>query len=191
MRRKRRKIAFLTVLFTIVCVGFIIYAANSKVILRHLYPIKYQEEIYKYSSEFKIDPLLVLSVIKVESNFNKFAVSNKDAKGLMQITDKTGLWASEILDLRDFSPSNLFDHKTNIRIGCWYLNRLRKEFDGNMILAVTAYNSGSGRVREWLKNKNFSRDGRTLDKIPFDETDKYVKRILKEYEIIKYIYGNG
>lgn len=177
-----------TVLFAIVCVGLIIYLANSKVILKQLYPIKYQEDVYRYSNEYKIDPILVLAIIKVESNFNKYAVSNKDAKGLMQVTDKTGAWASESLDIKNFSPSNLYDQQTNIRIGCWLLNRLRSEFDGNILLAITAYNSGSGRVKEWLKDKNLSDDGQTLNKIPFSETENYVKKVQKAYGILKYIY---
>jgi soluble lytic murein transglycosylase len=190
LRRKRRRLTLVTILFTIICIGLIIYLANTKTILKHIYTIKYQEEVYQYSKQYKVDPLLVFAIIKVESNFNKFAVSNKDAKGLMQITDKTGIWASEVLDIKDFSPSNLFDHRTNIRIGCWYLDRLRTEFNGDMLLAITAYNGGSGRVKEWLNNKDFSQDGEALHTIPFNETDKYVKRVVKEYQMIKYIYGN-
>ena len=190
MKKKRRKLALAAVLLTVAFAALIILLSNSKVILKYLYPVKYQEDVYKYSEEYKIDPLLVFAIIKVESNFNTYAVSNKEAKGLMQITDKTGTWASEILKIKDFTPSNLFDNRTNIFIGCWYLDRLRSEFDGNMLLAITAYNAGSGRVKDWLKNKDLSQSGESLDKIPIVETDNYIKKVLREYQIIKYIYGN-
>lgn len=177
--------------FTLISVGLIIYLSNSKVFLKIMHPLKFEEHVNKYAKEFDLDPLLVFSIIKVESNYDKYAISSKDAKGLMQITDKTGTWASEELDLKDFSTSNLFDPEINIKIGCWYLNRLNKEFDGNLALTITAYNGGSGRVRKWLKDKAFSNNGKNLEKIPFIETDKYVKKVIKEYKTLKYIYGSG
>ncbi len=181
---------FLAIALTIACVAVIIYLGNTKTILKLLYPLKYQEQVYNYSKEFGIDPHLVFAIVKAESNFDKYAVSPKEAKGLMQITDKTAIWAAQEMGIRDFSPANLFDPDINIRIGCWYLNRLRKEFNGNMVLAITAYNGGSGRVQEWLKNKELSATGEFLEKIPFAETDKYVERVLMEYKIIKYIYSD-
>ena len=186
---KRRRIALLTVLFTVFIVGSIILLSSNKIILKMAYPLKYQEEVYRYSNEFDIDPLLVFAVMKAESNFDKYAASTKGAKGLMQVTDKTGIWAADKVGIKDFTPANLFIPDINIRLGCWYLSKLKKQFDGDVVLAITAYNGGSGRVQEWLKNEELSSTGKSLEKIPFDETDKYVKKVLREYEIIKYIYG--
>ena len=186
---KRKRIALLTVLFTVFIVGSIILLSSNKIILKMAYPLKYQEEVYRYSNEFDIDPLLVFAVMKAESNFDKYAASTKGAKGLMQVTDKTGIWAADKVGIKDFTPANLFIPDINIRLGCWYLSKLKKQFDGDVVLAITAYNGGSGRVQEWLKNEELSSTGKSLEKIPFDETDKYVKKVLREYEIIKYIYG--
>ena len=187
---KRRRIAVLAVVFTALFIGTIFFFSNNKIILKMVYPLKYQQEVYRCSNEFGIDPMLVFAVMKAESNFDKYAVSGKGAKGLMQITDKTGIWAADKMGIKDFTPANLFIPYTNIRIGCWYLGKLKKQFDGDITLAITAYNGGSGRVQEWLRNEELSSTGKSLEKIPFGETDKYVKKVLREYEIIKYIYGN-
>ena len=73
-------------------------------------------------------------------------------------------------------------------IGCWYLNRLYKEF-GNTDLVIAAYNGGSGNVSKWLADEKYSQDGKKLHIIPFDETDKYVKKVNRNYEQYNKIYG--
>lgn len=186
---KRKRIALIAVLFTAIFIGIVLFISSNKIILKIVYPLKFSEEVNKYSQEFDIDPLLVFAVMKAESNFDRYAASGKGAKGLMQITDKTGIWAAEKIGIKDFSSANLFIPDTNIHIGCWYLSKLKKQFNGDITLAITAYNGGSGRVQEWLKNEELSSTGKSLEKIPFIETDKYVKKVLREYEIIKYIYG--
>jgi soluble lytic murein transglycosylase len=152
-----------------------------------VFPYKYKEYIDKYSQEYDVDPLLVLSVIKGESNFNSKAESNKGAKGLMQIMDSTGQWISDEIGIKDFTPNMLFDEETNIRLGCWYLKNLEIEF-GSLDLALAAYNAGSGNVTKWLKDERYSRTGDTLTYIPFAETKKYVDKVKTNYNIYKYFY---
>lgn len=153
-----------------------------------MYPIEYKEYVDKYSQEFNLDPLLVLSIIKVESKFDKDAKSNKDARGLMQVTPKTGEWGAEKIGIEDFDAEQLYDPDTNIRIGCWYLDNLRTQFDYNMELVVAAYNGGSGNVTKWLADSEYSDDGETLKKIPFEETENYVKRVFTSYEKYQKLY---
>lgn len=152
------------------------------------YPLKFKEEVFKYSKEHNVDPYLIYAIIKAESNFNPDATSRKNAKGLMQITDKTGLWGAERLGLEGFVEDELYNPDTNIRIGCWYVRQLMKEFDNNMDLVIAAYNGGSGNVSEWLKNKELSRTGKTLEKIPFKETDNYLKKVKKYHSIYRRLY---
>lgn len=187
MKQKSR--VLFTLFFTIACIALIFYVSNSKMILKYLYPLKYKEVVNKYSIEYKVDPMLVFAVMKVESSFDRFALSSKGAKGLMQITDKTGEWAASEIGIKDFTSSNLYSPEINIRIGCWYLNSLNKEFNNDTFLVITAYNSGSGRVKEWLKNGKFKGDKQTLEEIPYDETERYVGKVLKEYQIFRSIYN--
>jgi Soluble lytic murein transglycosylase and related regulatory proteins (some contain LysM/invasin domains) len=155
-----------------------------------MFPLKYKEYITEYSKKNKVDPYLVLAVIKVESNFDPDAVSRKNARGLMQISEKTGAWGAEKLKLESYNAESLFDPETNISLGCWYLNVLSKEFNGNQQLILAAYNGGSGNVNDWLKNEIYSSSGKSLDKIPFKETEIYVKKVQNYLLIYKKLYEN-
>lgn len=167
----------------------ILYISNQKdVILKHFYPTKYEEYVNQYAKEYSLDPYLVYSIIRVESNYDELANSHKDAKGLMQITDSTGEWAAKKIKIKNYNEQMLFEPKYNIMIGCWYLNNLIEQFDGNTTLALAAYNAGSGNVVKWLQDKEYSADGSQLDKIPFGETEKYLSKVKKDYSIYRSLY---
>jgi soluble lytic murein transglycosylase len=141
------------------------------------FPIKYYAYIQQYSSEYGLDPAVVCAFINAESRFDNEAVSHKGAKGLMQVMDSTAVWAAEEIPIEDFDTADITNPEVNIRIGCWYLHRLDKQFNGDETLIMAAYNAGSGNVTDWLYDESYSSDGVTLDKIPYDETEKYVNKI--------------
>ncbi|MEG0295606.1 MAG: lytic transglycosylase domain-containing protein [Clostridium sp.] len=172
-------------------VVLILILGGNYILKKYVFPIKYEEYITKYAEEFEVDPLLILSIMKTESNFSNDAKSNKDAKGLMQIMDQTGEWAAEELGIVYFMPNMMYDPEMNIKIGTWYVDRLNDEFNGDLELMLAAYNGGSGNVTKWLKNTEYSSDGKTLDYIPFPETKKYVDRVKTYYSIYKYLYNNS
>lgn len=181
-----KKKLIICVLIAVIIAG----AAFSAIqLIRFLYPLEYRELIEKYSCQYNLDPYLVAAVIRVESRFNSSAVSPKNARGLMQITGRTGEWIAGKLKITDYSEEKLFDPETNIKIGCWYLSTLYKEF-GNKELMLAAYNAGSGNVSQWLKNKKYSKDGKTLDNIPFKETEQYIVKVKKSCVIYKKLYEN-
>lgn len=91
----------------------------------------------------------------------------------MQILDITRDWGAEELNLKNV---DIFDPETNIRLGCWYLSKLYKEF-GKLDLVIAAYNGGSGNVKKWLENNEYSKDGENLHDIPFKQTSKYVEKV--------------
>lgn len=182
-----KRLKYFTLLaVTLFAIGLLLN--NSTSIIRSLYPIKYKEPVLKYARENNIDPLLVFAIIKAESSFNPTAISHKNARGLMQISEITAKWGAETLEIQQFNMEDLYDPDLNIRIGCWYIGRLMKEFDNNMDLVIAAYNGGSGNVNEWLKNKNYSNSGKTLEKIPFKETDKFLNRVKSYYSAYKRHY---
>lgn len=152
------------------------------------YPLGYLDLIDKYSNEFNVDPYLVAAIINVESRYDKEAISPKEARGLMQISPTTGEWASKELSIEDFSLEKLFEPETNIRIGTWYLKVLSEEFGNNLQLILAAYNGGSGNVSKWLENEEYSRDGLVLTKIPFKETEEYIKKVEKNIKIYRIVY---
>lgn len=167
----------------------IILIINAKNIVKSFFPLKYSENIIKYSQEYSLDPFLVAAVIKTESNFDEGAKSSKNAYGLMQITPDTAEWAAKKMEINSFKGEMLYNPDFNIRMGCWYLNNLSEEFDDNTELVLAAYNGGRGNVQKWLKNSDHSADGKNLQYIPFKETDKYVKKVKVNYNVYKYLYG--
>jgi soluble lytic murein transglycosylase len=107
----------------------------------------------------------------------------------MQIMDSTGEWAAEKIKIKDFESSMLLKPEANIRIGCWYISKLINQYDQNVELALSAYNAGSGNVAKWLNDTDISSNGKTLDRIPFKETEDYVKKIKRYNYIYKKLYG--
>ncbi len=125
-----------------------------------VFPKDYSRYIQKAASRYELEPELIKAVIKTESNGNHRAVSRKGAKGLMQLMPSTA---------RDMNVSNPFDPEENIEGGTRYLKYLLERFNGNMTLALAAYNSGPGTVEKYGNIP------------PIDETRQYVKRIFNLY----------
>ncbi|WMJ81029.1 lytic transglycosylase domain-containing protein [Clostridium sp. MB40-C1] len=183
--RARKKVRIIAVLAII-----IILMINVKTIGKIIYPIKYENHIKKYSAMYNIDPYMVAAIIKVESNYDKNALSKKKAIGLMQLTPSTAREVAEKMDIENFTPEMILDPELNIKMGCWYIDNLKKEFGNNMELVLAAYNGGRGNVKKWLKNRENSKDGQNLHYIPFKETDKYVKKVKVNHNIYKYLYSD-
>lgn len=144
------------------------------------YPVAYNTYIAKYAAENELDPYLVIGLIKQESNFIADARS-KYAGGLMQLTELTAEEYAKKLGLENY---NYMDPETNIRIGCFVLASLIEKYE-NVDTALAAYNAGIGNVDSWLKNPDYSSDGKTLYNIPFSETRHYVKKVNQYVEAYK------
>ena len=153
---------------------------------RKIYPLKYKEQVLEYASRFDVSWELILATVKVESDFDKDAVSSKGAIGLMQITQNTASYIALMLNETNY---DLTDPDTNLRFGTYYLKYLLTRFE-SVETAVCAYNAGEGNVSSWLKNKEYSLDGVTLSSIPFKETRGYLEKIKKTFEKYKKLYGN-
>lgn len=162
---------------------------NFKKIASIIYPVHYENYVKKYSVKYDIDPYLVFSLIKVESKFNPYAKSNKGAIGLMQITPSTGKYISTKLGDSEFSDDKLYDPEKNIEYGCFYVAKLKKDFNGDMECILLAYNGGEGNVRKWLKDLNSRNAGIDYRSFPFAETRQYVVRVEKNYRLYRYIYA--
>jgi soluble lytic murein transglycosylase len=160
---------------------------NFDNVAKFFYPFPYREEIFFYANKYHLDPYLLAAMIKTESNFDKRAVSDKGARGLMQIMPETGLWIAQQMGEPAISMEMLFDPETSIKLGSWYIADLGKEFNGDTILILAAYNGGRGNVKEWLNNKNLDGE-RIIDKIPFTETRFYVQKVLIYQQVYRYLY---
>ncbi len=169
---------------------FLLYftVGNGKtVILKKLYPIEYQEVVERYAEEYSLDRYLVYAVIKVESGFNENAVSVAGAKGLMQLMETTAQDCNSKANFGYTIPDDLFVAERNVRLGCYYLRQLLDNY-GDTELAITAYNGGTGNVDKWLKDETLADGEGGLSDIPYSETKRYVKKVIKAYEAYNNLY---
>jgi len=166
-------------------------AALFKPALRLLFAIDYTEEIAAAAAAYGLDPLLVAAVVKVESGFNERARSPKGALGLMQVMPETGAWVARQLSWPEFHPDMLYDPERNLTIGTWYLRHLANTFDGNLVVALAAYNAGQTRVQQWLAEQRWDGREETLADIPFGETRRYVRRVLDTMDTYIWLYDHG
>ena len=181
--QKQMKKALICLILIIVC----IIAMNSKYILKIFYKTDYKEYVEKYSEEYQIDPLLVYSIIKAESNFKEEATSYRGAIGLMQLMDKTAREIAENNVMEYETGVTLYNPEKNIKLGIIYLANLQKQYS-NISIALAAYNAGIGNVNKWIEEGIIKSDGSDIENIPFKETNTYVRRILKDYKIYKKLY---
>ena len=186
MIKKQKIIPSIVILLIIF--GVLIFFRND--ILKIFYPDKFLELIKRYSDEYDIDENLVLAVIKAESNFKEEAKSDKQAKGLMQIMNTT---AKDVVNLEglDIDVNNIEEEiiisQNNINIGVAYLSMLFKKYE-NIELVIASYNAGIGTIDNWIEKGIIKADGSDIENIPYKETDNYVRKVMKNYEIYKKLY---
>ncbi len=148
----------------------------SRNTLEFFYPLRQYELLKHFRTQ--IDPFFVASLIRQESGFNINARSPAGAFGLMQIRRKA-------------SKKQLFDPKTNIRLGIKYLQFLLKQYKNDTGLSLAAYNAGPDKVDSWLKRYPTSNQLLFLELIPYRETREYVSSILRNYFWYSKLYGHS
>ena len=152
-------------------------------ILKIIYPQKYSEYVEQVAMEYELDPLLLYAIIKAESNFESDAVSKQNAQGLMQLMYSTAEEIAESIDL-ELTEENIFEPEINIQLGTKYISNLLQKYEC-VEVALAAYNAGSGNVDKWIKNGTIKSDGSDIENIPYKETNAYVRKIMRDYEIYK------
>lgn len=158
---------------------------------RQIYPFTYRSIITRHAEANGLEPLLVAAVVKAESNFWTWAVSRKNARGLMQLTPPTGRWVAGKLGMPDFHEQLLHDPEHNIALGCWYLSHLLSDYAGNLPVALAAWNGGRGNVDAWLHSGRWSGRLDDIRRIPFAETREFVSRVLANLAWYDKLYGDG
>ena len=187
----RRPIKFLIILIIFLLLYFILFKILEvdKIVMKRIYPLKYSEYVEKYAEEYNIDKYLVYAIIKEESNFEENAKSTSNAVGLMQIMQPTALETANKIEL-DIAEGDLFNPELNIRLGLKYFTSLLEKYKNNYNLAIVAYNAGIGNVDKWIKEGTIKEDGSNIENVPFKETNNYVRKILRDYEIYKELHKN-
>ena len=154
---------------------------------RILFPEPYWSIIKAESAKNNVDPYLVASLIRQESEFNPSAISYANAWGLMQLLPSTGKTLARQEGLNHFQTFQLLDPETNIRLGTLYLRQTLDKFGGVPEYALAAYNAGDSRVVDWQSAGPYGGMDEFVESIPFTQTREYVQSILRNVEIYREI----
>jgi soluble lytic murein transglycosylase len=153
-----------------------------------LFPRPYWTDLKRFSSANALDPYLVASLIRQESEFNPNAVSNKNALGLMQLLPKVGKGVAKQEKIKHFTTTQLFNPATNLQLGTKYFRSMVDQF-GGFEYALAAYNAGDYRVRDWQAGGKYRDIQEFVESIPFTETREYVQAIMRNANVYRQLYG--
>ena len=152
-----------------------------------LFPRPYWDPLKRHAGANQLDPFLVASLIRQESEFNPGAVSPANAVGLMQLLPSVGKKLAREARVRGFNSGMLLDPEINIELGTRYLRHLLEKYDGKLEYALAAYNAGSERVDAW-RNHSYRDLHEFVESIPFTETREYVQAIVRNQEMYTQLY---
>ncbi|HMF55672.1 MAG TPA: transglycosylase SLT domain-containing protein [Pyrinomonadaceae bacterium] len=153
-----------------------------------LYPVPYREMLLRATRASRLDPRLVLSIMRRESNFRPSAKSPAGARGLLQLTIDQALKYATQAGIQNLREDDLYNPDTSIRIGSAYLSELTKLFTDSLEAVAASYNGGEDNVARWLKRAHQQDAGVFVADIGFPETKTYVFKILANYRAYKLLY---
>jgi soluble lytic murein transglycosylase len=154
------------------------------------YPRPYSTTVEAAAAEFDVDPLLIWAVMREESRYDPEALSYAGARGLMQVMPSSQAWIAERVG-EDISSGDAFTPEASIRMGAWFLHFLLDYFDGDLDLAIAAYNGGAGSVDSWQADPLVSNRDDLLRWIGFGETREYLERVSSSYRVYQELYASG
>lgn len=153
-----------------------------------LFPKPYWPDLKRFSEGNNLDPYLVASLIRQESEFNPNAVSRANAVGLMQLLPKVGKGVAKQVKLKHFSATQLFTPAVNLQLGTHYFRGMVDQY-GAFEYALAAYNAGTNRVDDWRSIGKYRDPAEFVESIPFTETREYVQAILRNANVYRQLYG--
>jgi soluble lytic murein transglycosylase len=153
-----------------------------------LFPQPYWKELVADAGSNGLDPNLVASLIRQESEFNAGAVSHANAYGLMQLLPSVGKSMAKKHAMKHFDARQLLDPLVNLQLGTMNLKQVLGRFGGQVEYALAAYNAGDTPVRQWLASSDYKDVPEFVESIPFTETREYVQAILRNREMYRALY---
>ncbi len=157
---------------------------------KNFFPLAHADTIREVSRSHNVDPYFVKGLIRQESLFEAEALSWAGARGLMQIMPETGkrLYGSDQYE-QPYDEKLLYDPDLNIRLGIKYLSQLNKRFGNNGMHILISYNAGPHVLKKWLKRFSAIDDPDVfIESIPYPETRRYVKHVLRNHGVYKLLY---
>jgi soluble lytic murein transglycosylase len=154
-----------------------------------LFPQPYWSDLVANSQKNGLDPYLVASLIRQESEFNAGVVSHANAWGLMQLLPSVGKSMAKKEGLKGFNANQLLNPTVNLQLGTRNLRVVLDRFGGQQEYALAAYNAGDVPVRQWMAAGSYQDIAEFVESIPYTETREYVQAILRNREIYRALYA--
>lgn len=154
-----------------------------------LFPQAYWSDLTANAQKNGLDPYLVASLIRQESEFNAGVVSHANAYGLMQLLPSVGKSMAKKQGMKGFNANQLLNPTINLQLGTENLRLVLDRFDGQPEYALAAYNAGDVPVRQWMAIGDYKDIAEFVESIPYTETREYVQAILRNREIYRALYG--
>ena len=159
---------------------------------RLVYPVMYFDDVKKFAGETGNSLPLMLGLIREESYFDPLAQSMVGASGLMQLMPSTASEINSKFSLGMDVSSALFNPYSNIKLGNYYYEFLRKNLEGFDVSSVAAYNGGIGSIQKWKTTLHYNDTDEFVEQIPYPETKNYVKKVFRSYwNYIRIYSGNN
>ena len=157
---------------------------------RLIFPQPYWSDLVTDSGRNGLDPYLVASLIRQESEFNAGAVSPAKAYGLMQLLASVGKENAKKEGLKGFQPAQLLNPAINLQLGTRNLKGVLDRFGGQPEYALAAYNAGDVPVRQWMAMGDYKDIPEFVESIPYTETREYVQAIMRNREMYRALYSS-
>ncbi len=155
------------------------------------FPIAFREIVNQNAKSYKLDPFLIAGLMRQESSFDPDSLSRSGAIGLMQLMPETGKYEFKKRYKGAFYEEILYIPRINISLGSQHLAHLLKKTRGDPVIALAGYNAGLSRALKWKKTLITSDPDVFIEMIPFRETKRYVKKVLRNYFNYIMLYGDG
>ena len=156
--------------------------------LANSYPIRFRNDVLRYSKVRGIDPRFILAIMKQESGFRANAKSPAAARGLLQLTFDTALKYNDQAGYKNISGESLYVPSVNIAIGTVYIAQLKNEFGGLYEAIAASYNGGEDNVSRWLDRTKPKEAGIFAAEVGFSETKDYVYKVMSNYRVYRELY---
>ena len=154
-----------------------------------LFPQPYWAELVANAQKNGLDPYLVASLIRQESEFNAGVISHANAWGLMQLLPSVGKSLAKKQGIKHFNANDLLNPAINLQLGTANLKLVLERFGGQAEYALAAYNAGDVPVRQWMSSSDYKDMPEFVESIPYTETREYVEAILRNREFYRALYG--
>lgn len=158
--------------------------------LKLMFPQPYWSDLVNDAGKNGLDPYLVASLVRQESEFNPGAVSPAHAYGLMQLLPSVGKENAKREGLKGFQTAMLLNPATNLQLGTRNLKSVLDRFGGQPEYALAAYNAGDVPVRQWMGSGEYKDIAEFVESIPYTETREYVQAIMRNREMYRALYSS-